>query len=544
MPGPAELSFNTMLDKTPALAPVLLCCASAVLFLPGLGNRDLWAPGEPIYGEVIRSMFEKHEWLVPTLNGQLFPDKPALYYWLALVISKLSGSVSEWTLRLPAALAGMGLVLVTYEFGRRFFDRRSGFFAALILASTSRILWESRFLRLDTVLAFFLFSGFYFFVRAFAHKGAPSFYLYAYLCFALATLTKGPIGLALPGLAVILLLFATAKWQELRNMRLISGSLLVIGVLSPWLVLLHLQGQDRWLREFILIHNVQNYALEPIGHVRPFYYYFINLPPDFLPWILLIPGALLYYYPWHRQLRDPVSLALWCWFAAIFLFFSLSKSKIAYYLLPLLPSLAILAGRYCSVVTSSRDLRGVHWRCTKILLYVFSAVLMIGGLALPFVTYRLEHGLFGWAIPLSIVLVIGSGATIFFVYRKRPFFCFSVLMTTVIVVAALAGIGVLPYLDKYKSPRPIAEFIKARVPADVPVYIYQSTMADFNFYSGRERIPVVGSAQEIESLQKRDREAYLLINEKDLSEIAVNRSQQVAMQQRIGDRTWYLLKLI
>ena len=91
------------------------------------------------------------------LNGQLYADKPVLYFWLALILSKIGGGVNEWTVRLPTALGGLALVLVTFEFGQTFYDRETGLFSGLILATSCRVLWESRFLRLDTVLSFFLF---------------------------------------------------------------------------------------------------------------------------------------------------------------------------------------------------------------------------------------------------------------------------------------------------------------------------------------------------------------------------------------------------
>jgi 4-amino-4-deoxy-L-arabinose transferase-like glycosyltransferase len=141
------------------------------------------------------------------------------------------------------------------------------------------------------------------------------------------------------------LLAFTGRWDELRRMRLVSGIILITGIVSPWLILLHLRGQDQWVRDFLLIHNIQNYALEPIGHVRPFYYYLGSLPLDFLPWTLLIPGALIFYYPWRRRLQAPATLGLSCWFAVTFLFFTVSKSKIAYYLLPF-----CLRWRSCLVV--------------------------------------------------------------------------------------------------------------------------------------------------------------------------------------------------
>ncbi|TMA13239.1 MAG: phospholipid carrier-dependent glycosyltransferase, partial [Deltaproteobacteria bacterium] len=175
------------------LYPFFLSLLAVVLFFPGLGARDFWAPGEPIYAEIIRVMFDKGQWVVATVNGQLYTDKPILYFWLALIFSKLTGEVSEWTARLPTALGGLGLVLTTYHLGKTFYNRRTGFLSGLLLATSSRVVWESRFVRLDTVLSFFLFLGFYLFLKTFI-GGAPSaLYLVAYLCFALATLTKGPV---------------------------------------------------------------------------------------------------------------------------------------------------------------------------------------------------------------------------------------------------------------------------------------------------------------------------------------------------------------
>ena len=100
-------SEETHFDSTVAeYSPLLLTAVAVLLFLSGLGTRDFWAPGEPIYGEVIRVMFEKNNWLVPMLNGQIYADKPVLYFWLALIVSRLVGGVSEWTVRMPAALGG------------------------------------------------------------------------------------------------------------------------------------------------------------------------------------------------------------------------------------------------------------------------------------------------------------------------------------------------------------------------------------------------------------------------------------------------------
>ena len=127
-----------LLERKRHWVSIGLVIFSTLLFLPGLGARDLWAPGEPIYGEVIRAMYERNDWLIPMLNGQLYADKPVLYFWLALIVSKIAGGVNEWTVRLPAAIGGLGLVLVTYQFGKTFYDRQMGLLSALVLATSGR----------------------------------------------------------------------------------------------------------------------------------------------------------------------------------------------------------------------------------------------------------------------------------------------------------------------------------------------------------------------------------------------------------------------
>jgi len=129
--------------------PLYLCLLAGLLFFPFLGTRDFWAPVEPRYAEIARVMFAKGEWIVPTVNGDLYTDKPILYFWLVLIAAKFSGAVNEWTVRLPAALGGVGFVLATYLIGKEFFTARVGFLSAVILATSMRVIWEARWAHTD-----------------------------------------------------------------------------------------------------------------------------------------------------------------------------------------------------------------------------------------------------------------------------------------------------------------------------------------------------------------------------------------------------------
>lgn len=141
---------------------LFLVLLAVLLFFFGLGSRDFWAPVEPRYAEIIRVMFANGEWIVPTVNGDLYTDKPILYFWVALLASKLFGAVNEWSVRLPAALGGVGFVLTTYGFGKEFVSARVGFLSAAILATSTRVIWESRWAHVDMLFGFCLVLSIYF----------------------------------------------------------------------------------------------------------------------------------------------------------------------------------------------------------------------------------------------------------------------------------------------------------------------------------------------------------------------------------------------
>ena len=108
-----------------------------MLYLPGLGARDLWNPDEPRYGEVAREMRASGRYLVPHYNGRLYTQKPPLMFWAMAASGVLLGELDETAVRLPSALAAIGSVLVVYALGRRLFDRRAGWLAAMAFATSA-----------------------------------------------------------------------------------------------------------------------------------------------------------------------------------------------------------------------------------------------------------------------------------------------------------------------------------------------------------------------------------------------------------------------
>jgi 4-amino-4-deoxy-L-arabinose transferase-like glycosyltransferase len=250
--------------------PACISIFALLLFFPGLGARDFWAPVEPRYGEIARVMFAKGEWIVPMVNGELYTDKPILFFWIALAAAKILGGVSEWTVRLPAALGGVGFVLTTYFFGRDFFSARVGAIAAIVLATSFRVMWESRWAHVDMLFGFFFLLAIYFGARALLRRGGPNEILLAYVFMALATLTKGLIGIVLPALLLISFMLLRRDWSMIRTARPALGVPLFLLVAAPWFYMVHRATGGQWLSDFIYIHHFRRYTAGS-GHRQPFY---------------------------------------------------------------------------------------------------------------------------------------------------------------------------------------------------------------------------------------------------------------------------------
>ena len=177
---------------------------AAVLFLPWLGARDLWNPNEPLYGQAVAEMHAAGNWLVPTVNGESFHEKPILYFWSALVAAKLFGEVNETALRLPSAVAGIAAVLLVYLLVSSYAGRRRAWIASLALVTTFVVFWSARAVQMDLLLTTAVLATLLFALRVIDREMTPSIgWGCAGAAAGLGFLAKGPVGLLCPGLVIV-----------------------------------------------------------------------------------------------------------------------------------------------------------------------------------------------------------------------------------------------------------------------------------------------------------------------------------------------------
>jgi 4-amino-4-deoxy-L-arabinose transferase-like glycosyltransferase len=323
-------------------AAALIVAVTLPQFLLGLGDRNIWIPLEARYALVAREMLEAGHWILPHLGGEVYADKPPLLFWSIALISTLGSGVTEWTARLPTALAAVSVCLVTWRMGARLFSSTTGLMAALVLATSGGFFWSGRQALPDMLLTLWTTGACWALWECFAAKGRKAA-IVAGVCMGLATLTKGPVGLVLPTLSGLIYLAVRGQWPKLWNWDALICLGVFLGVTLTWFVPAVAQGGLEYAQATLVHHSLERYV-RAWEHTAPWYFYLSAFPAEFLPWTLFLPQALIAGAKLRRhQGREGWWFAL-CWLVTILGFFSISTGKRDIYILPAFPAAALLVG--------------------------------------------------------------------------------------------------------------------------------------------------------------------------------------------------------
>ena len=343
-----------------------LAFLGVTVFLWQLGSIGLVDETEPLFAEAARGMVETGDWLTPYFNEVTRFDKPPLIYWLMAIGYSLLG-IDEWAVRLPSALSAIALLGFCCYVLQRYSSWRAGWLGAAILALNLQMAIWGRIGVSDMLLNACMGGTLLCFFCGYANLSPEAlsqdkqrqfqwhwwphnpWYWGAYLCSALAILTKGPVGLVLPGLIILAFIFYTGRWQiVLGELGLPGGFLLVGAIALPWFVAIAREHGSNYLDIFFGYHNFERFTSVVNRHAAPWYFYFGVVLVGFAPWSAYLPLALVRQQIWRRRwlARQPrhehLGLFASCWFAVIFCFFTVAITKLPSYTLPLLPAAAIL----------------------------------------------------------------------------------------------------------------------------------------------------------------------------------------------------------
>ncbi|MEH1831587.1 MAG: glycosyltransferase family 39 protein [Nostoc sp.] len=393
--------FNKI-GKNPALGVSVsilwLMVIGWVAFGWNLGNTGLVDETEPLFAEASRQMLVTGDWITPFFNGDTRFDKPALTYWCQAIAYAIIG-VNEWAVRLPSAIAALGLICLAFYTVHWYLAKQdeleqvsrptrrylTSFIAAALMAlNPETIIWARTGVSdmlltacmASALLCFFLgyagkegsrelLAGGAGGVREQGSRGAElitnaqssmphalflnKWYLGFYVLIAGAILTKGPVGIVLPGLIVAAFLLYVGNLREvLREMRLLVGILIIIGLSVPWYALVIWRNGWNYINSFFGYHNLERFTEVVNGHSAPWYFYFLVVLVGFAPYSVYLPVSIVRLKFWQRshwrslERFQQFGLFAWFWFASIFGFFTIAVTKLPSYVLPLMPAAAIL----------------------------------------------------------------------------------------------------------------------------------------------------------------------------------------------------------
>lgn len=333
-------------------APLLFLLA-ALLFFFALGNHQLQGSTEARVAGIAMQMHLDNDWVTPRLFGQPFLEKPPLSLWLDAGAIRAFGG-TPWAVRLASAFAGLFSVMLLYAMLRRFGRPREIAWTAAILLATMASYWvNSRSVGEDALLALGVSMALLAFFQGHrrATLGTAALFVGG---IAIATLSKGVLGLAMPGVVIFAYLLCTS----LLDKRLKPGDWLRPGLLTLlgliplliWLLVLYQRGGSAALAEVLLTNSIGRFSgsFVEAGHYEPFYYYLAKLPEAFLPWNILVYLGLWHFRKSLASNRYLLFFSLWL--LAEFVMLSLASSKRTVYLMSLTPAAAVIAAEYAAVL--------------------------------------------------------------------------------------------------------------------------------------------------------------------------------------------------
>jgi 4-amino-4-deoxy-L-arabinose transferase-like glycosyltransferase len=338
----------------------LLLAVAALAWFGTLGVRPLYKAAESRYGEVSREMVASGDWLTPRLNGYKYFEKPPLQYWATAVFFKTLGP-SDLVARLWNALTAFCGVLLAIAAGKRLFGRPAGYFAGAVLAGSPLYLALGQINTLDMGLTFFLSAAVFAFAIAQGERRRHWMLVFWAAC-AAAVLSKGLIGIVLPLGAITLYVLVRRDWALLSRLELLRGGALFLAIAAPWFVAVSL-ANDEFLRFFFVQEHFQRFTTHIHGREHPAWFFIPVLALGMAPWLpaLVAAWASAARSETDTQFRPALFLALWA--ATVFVFFSLSGSKLPGYILPILPALAVLIGRWIVLARPARLLAAQALLC-------------------------------------------------------------------------------------------------------------------------------------------------------------------------------------
>ncbi|GAB6176033.1 hypothetical protein JCM16814_09240 [Desulfobaculum senezii] len=483
--------FLSRLWSVSALLPLaILGLILAAQTLPSLDTRALWFSDEIRYANVFEHVIDAHKWLVMYLNGVPYPDKPPVYFWFLTAFLPIFGGAKPALFFAGAAASALvvlvGMLCMNHLVLKG--GRENGLAAGLILLTCFYFVALTHYSRMDLLFTGLITFSHICLFRAWQQERAMGWTVAGFVLAALATLTKGPLGLVFPVLASVVYLAWSGRLSRLVRRDVLVGFGAAVVILIGWIAAAWFSGEHA-LVENIFYKQIYRRAVDASHHEQPFWHYFATFPAAFLPWtfvVVLLPFKRLFTLSfwkelWYARKADVCSTGsglsyLWCALISGFVLLTCLSTKIVVYLMPLFPILALLTARTVLGFDAART--------RKLVLFVAGLFAVLGvGVALANLFTQWPIVLKGIYV-LAVVNIIIAALLWRFVSRwdiRPALLTLGILMT--IWVQPLAFIAV-PELDAVMSPKEQGELMGEYIADGYTPAAYKIYSGVYTYYCG------------------------------------------------------------
>jgi 4-amino-4-deoxy-L-arabinose transferase-like glycosyltransferase len=494
------MAYGGIMRKTWIEVVIIILVAGFIMFFQ-LGELPLLDPDEPVYAQTAREMLATNDFISPRIYGDFWYDKPPMYYWLVSGSFKLLGQ-NEFTARFPSAFLAVCGGLLVYFGGKSLMNQRAGFIAALVLSTSIEYFYLGKAAVTDMTLTFFLTATLLCYLQR-------KYYL-AYIAAGLAVLTKGPIGIVFPGMIVLLHLLLTKNLQAVKHIKVISGGFLVVLVSLPWyLAMYHFHGMD-FINTFLGFHNITRF-LEPEHSAGALWYYYIPvLLVGFFPWAMFLVQSLWSSFRNRNQREGNIPFFFFIWAMVVFVFFSISQTKLVSYILPMYPPLALLVGRYIDQCIAEGT-PGIFKKPAMILTFLIIALQAL----IVFAAAKSMPSLLPGALVTGVVFAVMVGGIWLSSSRKSNMEFISVVVAGMMAFVIVLMTHLFPAVAPSFTVKNFTPKFQEHYDGKAPVYIAKFYRPGFTYYVGNPGIELASNKQLVDLVTKDSEAMYFVIRKKD-----------------------------
>lgn len=535
---------------------LILIVLGYFFFIFGNSVLSLTNPDEVFYTLTAKEMALHHSWMTPYMFGQPQFEKPIFLYWM-MRLSFLIFGATNFSARLPAANFALLGILAVYLLGRLAFkNEKKAFISSLILASGGIYIGLARTVFTDMIFSIFILFSLAVFYWGYVEKRHKNLSLILFFIFmALAVLTKGPLGIIVPFLAVVAFLAVRKDLGYLSCGSFYLGVLLFILISFPWYVLMIKKYSQSFTGEFFYNDHIRRFREAEHLTNDTWYFYPFSLIGCMFPWSIFLVAALFYLCKNLKQLKLP-HLFLICWIGVTFLIFQPAHSKLISYVFPAFPALALVTGDFIYNIAFNED----KIRQFKVLALITWSILTLVPIGIAAAVFKFSHYLSSPAPAYFLLALILSWLVLIlnFILRRNNFravYFFAFLVPIFLLIVPFIKNDIEPYL----SSRDACAYLMKNYPVENIIISSKFYVRGVRYYTGREvavlapyqknffsphPIPYFDSDEKASELIKSQKLTYCVLRKnavEDLERIAKNFGFKYTLLKIIGNE--YLLKV-